>query len=82
MSIDNFLAIGIIGVFLSLIIQVIKKMFGTDNAKTKVITIVLSIGVGSFYYFLKDTIYWQTIIGVLAAASTVYALFFNNSKQE
>lgn len=81
MSIDNFLAIGIVGVFLSLTIQIIKKVFGTSNSKTKVITIVLSIAVGSFYYFLKDTIYWQTIVGVLAAASTVYALFFNNVKK-
>lgn len=81
MSIDNFLAIGIVGVFLSLVIQIIKKMFGTDNVKTKFITIVLSVGVGSFYYFLRDTIYWQTILGVLASASTVYALFFNIKKE-
>lgn len=81
MSIDNFLAIGIVGVFLSLAIQIIKKVFGTSNSKTKVITIILAVAVGSFYYFLKDTIYWQTIIGVLASASTVYALFFNNIKK-
>jgi len=81
MSIDNFLAIGIIGIFLSLVIQIIKKMFGTTNPTTKFLTIVLAIGVGSFYYFLKDTIYWQTIIGVLASASTVYSLFFNNTKK-
>jgi hypothetical protein len=81
MSIDNFLAIGIVGVFLSLAIQIIKKVFGTSNSKTKVLTIILAVAVGSFYYFLKDTIYWQTIIGVLASASTVYALFFNNIKK-
>lgn len=81
MSIDNFLAIGIVGVFLSLAIQIIKKVFGTSNSKTKVITIILAVAVGSFYYFLKDTIYWQTIVGVLASASTVYALFFNNIKK-
>lgn len=82
MSIDNFLAIGIIGIFLSLVIQIIKKIFGTTNPTTKFLTIALAVGVGSFYYFLKDTVYWQTIIGVLASASTVYSLFFNNTKKE
>lgn len=73
MNITDFLAIGIVGAFLALIIQAIKSKFGLDSVKTKIITITLAIVFGSAYYFLSQTIWWQSILGVLAAASTVWA---------
>ena len=45
----------------------------------KLMTILLAVFVGIVYYFLSQTIWWQTILGVLAAASTVYALLLKGS---
>lgn len=75
MEINDFLGIGIVGVALSLVIEWIKNRFGTYSVGTKAVTIGLSIVVGSAYFFLRDTSIWQTILGVLASASTFYALF-------
>lgn len=79
--IEEFLAIGIIGVGLSIIIEWIQQKFGTDSKETKLLSIVLSIGIGSVYIFFKDTVWWTTILGILGSASTMYALVFNNSKK-
>jgi len=79
-NITDFLAISIVGVALSLLIEVIQAKFATRKNLTKLITIALAIAVGSVYYFVRETSYWQTILGVLTAASTVYAFFFSNKK--
>lgn len=77
MDINNFLAIGIVGSALSLAFQYFKTVSGT---KAKVWSILLSVLVGGVYTFLVDTVWWTTIVGVLAASSTVYALFLNNKE--
>ena len=48
---------------------------GTSGMTTKAITVGLALVVGMTIYFLKDTSYWETIIGVLGSASVVYAFF-------
>lgn len=77
MDINSFLGIAIVGVALSLIVEYLQVKFGMDGSKTKALVIVLSIVVGGFYWFFKDTAFYQAALGVLAAASTVYALFFS-----
>jgi type IV secretory pathway VirB2 component (pilin) len=69
MNIADFLAIGIIGAFLSLIFQYVKGKYA------KLWIIVLSIIVGGAYVYFRQTVWWVTIVEVLMAASTVYALF-------
>lgn len=78
MNISDFLNIGIIGAFLSVIIEMIQRIFGTGSAATKSISILLAVGIGSAYYFLSTTPWWPSVLGVLAASSTVYALVFNS----
>lgn len=68
----DFLSIGIVGAFLSIAFQQFKSVYGI---KAKIWMVVLSIVVGSIYYFLSQTIWWESIVGVLVSASTVYALF-------
>lgn len=80
-NITDFLAIGIVGVALSLLIEVIQAKFGTGKNTTKILTLALAVAVGSVYYFVRETSYWQTIVGVLTAASTVYAFFFSNKSK-
>lgn len=71
--IDDFLGIAIVGAGLSGIIEYIKLKMGIDSWATKILTIILAIVVGGLYVFLAGTPIWTTIIGVLAAATTVYA---------
>ena len=70
----DFMGILVVGTLLSLLVQYLKKKFGTDTMGTKLMTIGLSIAIGAGYYFLRDTALLQTLIGVLTAASAVYAL--------
>jgi hypothetical protein len=73
MNLTDFIGIAIVGAALSLAIEIVKEKFGTASFGTKIITLGLSLVVGAAYWFLRETPFWQTIVGVLAAASTVYA---------
>ena len=75
-GLTDFLAIGIIGALLSLAFQYFKSTSGTAS---KVWMIVLSIVVGAIYVLVRDTVWYSTIVGVLAASSTVYALFISGT---
>jgi hypothetical protein len=79
MNINDFLGIAIVGSFLSLVIHYIKEKLGTTSFGSKMITLGLAVAVGGFYWFLRDTSAWETILGVLAASSTVYAFFLKDS---
>ena len=74
MLLADFLAIGIVGAVLSIAIQGIKAKLKLNGAGARLITIGLSCLVGAVYYFLRDTVIWVNVIGVLTSASTVYAL--------
>lgn len=71
--IQEFLGIAIVGVVLSFLIEVINRKFGIGGARAKALTILLALSVGTIYVWLRSTPYWQTILTVLMAASTVYA---------
>lgn len=75
MQVNDFLAISVVGSFLSLIIQWAKDKYGTESYATKLFTIFFAILFGTVYYYLRSTDYFVTVIGVLMAASTFYAFF-------
>lgn len=75
-AVQTFLEISIVGTGLSFVIEAIKAKFGTGTIATKGITIGLAVAIGAGIYFLSGTAIWLAIVGVLAAASTVYAFFF------
>jgi len=80
MEINDFLGIAIVGAGLSLAIEWLTNKWGTTSSGAKAIAIVLSVIVGGAYWFFSGTAIWQSVLGVLAAASTVYALFFSGKK--
>lgn len=82
MEIDAFLSIALVGAALSLLIEWVTNKWGTGSAASRAIAIGLSVVVGGLYWFLSGTAIWQSVLGVLAAASTVYAMFFSGSKKE
>ncbi len=81
MEINDFLGIAIVGAALSLLIQWIKIKLGTTGVATKAVTLLLAVVVGGLYWALQGTVLWESILGILAAASTVYAFFINKSSE-
>lgn len=75
MDVNTFLQIGIVGIGLSALIEVIQGKFGTGSLFTKAITIVLSVALGSAWFFLQGTPLLETIIGILGVATVFYAFF-------
>lgn len=73
MNIDTFLSIGIVGVAVSLTMQLIKTKFKSKGLTSKAIIVALAIVGGTFIYFFSQTPYWTAFIGVLGTASTLYA---------
>ena len=67
---DQFIAIGIVGVVVSFVIEWAKNKYGEENAR--LITIGLSILVGIAYWYLSNTEVWKAILGILAAATVMY----------
>lgn len=76
----DLMTISIVGTVLSLFIQWMKNKLGTNSIETKFVTILLALAIGSLYFFLKDTSWYQSVLGVLAASSTVYALLLKKEK--
>ena len=75
MEISELLSIGIVGVVLSLIIELITKKLGSKKLLSKAITIAASLIVAGLYVWARSTAYWGTVVIVLGSASAVYALF-------
>jgi hypothetical protein len=80
-SITEFMSIGIVGTFLSIVIQYVQNKWGVEGAQTKAIAVAFSVILGGIVWFLQGTALWASIIGVLAAASTVYALIFSGVRK-
>jgi len=75
---DNFLAIGIIGALISIIFEWGKKKWGVESHESKLFIITISMLVGAVYYWASSLPIWQSVLGVLAASSTMYAMFYSN----
>lgn len=70
---ESFLNIGIIGVILSAVVELVKYLFPTEHGKAiQVVAIVGSILLGIAYHFFADTQIFSTILAILATATVVY----------
>jgi hypothetical protein len=76
-GITDFLGIGIVGTVLSLVFQYAKT---TSGMKSKLWMAGLSVVIGTGYFFLRQTNYFETVLGVLASASTIYSLFLKQDE--
>ena len=81
MDISNFLSIGIVGVILMFLVEVIKAKFPNKPMSSKALIILLSLVVGAGYCVLRETPYFQTVLSMLAAATTVWALLINKNEK-
>lgn len=79
MDVNQFIGIGIVGIVASLIIEAITRLSATNPLTSKFVAVGVSLVLGTGYYFAAQTIWWPTVVAVLAVASTVYSLFFNKN---
>lgn len=80
MDIQEFLGIGIVGVAASVLIEVITRYAGSKPLTAKVLSVGVALVLGTAYFFVRQTVWFPTVLGILAISSTVYALFFNKNK--
>lgn len=78
----QLLNIGIVGTALSMGIQWLQNKYGVEGTTTRIISVVGSVVLGAFVWVFQDTAIWASIIGVLASASTMYALVFSGARKE
>jgi hypothetical protein len=79
MTIDEILGIGIVGTAASFFIQFLKNKFGAGSDMVKLITLVAAIVAGGLYYFLSDTDFFVSVLGVLGAATVIWSFFLKGS---
>ena len=78
---EAFLQIAVIGAALSVAIEWVQARFGTGTVETRLIAVILSVVLGALVWFVsKNTEIWEAVLGILAAASTVYAMYFSGRK--
>lgn len=80
-AVETLMSIGIVGVALSAGIQWLQAKYGVEGSQTRAIAIVGSIVLGGFVWFFQGTPVWEAMLGVLASASTVYAMFFSGIRK-
>lgn len=62
----------IVGVAVSFLVQLIKGKFGTSSNITLAIVIGLSVIAGAAYFFVKDTVFYESALTILAFAGATY----------
>lgn len=82
MNITDFLAISIVGTLLSVGVEYIQGLYGTTSGKTKGIVILGSMILGTAYVIIRDTPIFPTVLGILSASSTIFAMFYNGNKKQ
>ena len=81
-AVEQILSFAIVGGLLSTLIQIIQVRFGAEGNTTKMLAIGLSVVLGTIIWALAGTTLWTSILGILAAANTMYALVFSGVRKE
>lgn len=72
----------IVGAIVSLVVEFIKRKSGASRTKAILLTVAVSLVAGAAYQLLKDTVYWQTVLQILAFASLVYGVLIKQISSE
>lgn len=64
--------LAIVAAALTAFVQWAKNKFATSKFGTQVSVLVLSIVLGTVYYFLRDTNLWVNMVAILSVSSTIY----------
>ena len=64
----------LLGVLVSIIVEVAKKYFNSNTAGTYFILLVVSLVGATGYYFLAHSAYWATSVEILTVAAAFHNL--------
>jgi len=64
--------IGIIGIVASVFVESVKKAFGSDSTKSKILILLVSTLAGTLYVFARDAVWWEVVISILGISTTFY----------
>lgn len=76
----EFLSLAVVGAAVSVLMQWVKKYVGDDKNSLQMAMIVVSVVIGSVYFFLVGTPAWEAILSILATATTVYEYVIKKTK--
>jgi hypothetical protein len=80
MELTDLIAIPIVGVVVSALIELITRMAATKPLASKFVAIGASLVAGIIYYFARGTAWFASFILILGTASAFYALFLTPNK--
>jgi len=72
----------ILGVFVSLLVEGIKKKFGAKGWASRAILLGVALVSATIYWALATTGYWEIILKVLVIAGAFYAFVIRAFEQE
>jgi hypothetical protein len=64
----------LLGVVVSLVVEVSKKYFNTNTVGTYFLLLITSVAGAAGYYFLAHSSYWPTILQILTIAAAFHNL--------
>lgn len=70
----------ILGVVVTLLVQGIKKFFGTSEYATLAVVLVLSVIAAALNYYYSDAAFWRDGVEILLSAGGIYALLIERFK--
>lgn len=68
----------LIGVVVSIIVEVIKRYAGTNKLATLGIVLIVSLVGASGYYYVSKTSFFPELLGILTVAGAFYGLIIRN----
>ncbi len=77
----DFGAVSLIGVAVSVIVQLVKSQFKTSKYATILTVLALSLIGGGVYVLLVEYSYWQAVVQMLAAAGAFYAFIIKQLEE-
>ena len=66
--------IAIVGAVVSVLVELIKRKFGSTGWVSVSVVVFLSLIAGYVYWYLNGTVLWESFLQVLVFASAVYGL--------
>ena len=80
MEITDFIAIPIVGIVVSAIVEGITRLAETEPLASKFVAIGVSLIAGIGYYFAQGTSWWASAILILGTASAFWSIFLTSNK--
>jgi len=74
MELTEILRLAVVGGLASWFLEYVTKKL--NATQSKIVTVVVCLIVGTLYMWLSSTDWLPSVVGVLVAASTIYAFYF------